>query len=1090
MTRISEDKENKIEPDDDIEEDYEHIPAVDRQLGHGCIDKIVFKNFLTYNYVECRPGPYLNVIIGPNGTGKSSIICGICLALGGSPKILGRSDNISDFVMHGKDEGANEVYIWDNNRKRSVAFSISIVSHKNSASYTIDGRHKKQSELKEESAKYNIQVDNPCTFLAQDKVKSFAEQGPQKLLYNTQKAGPKDLLEKHQKLEKESIDGSEYQNELNQLLKRGEQVELELKTKKQRADAYKEWFARNRIMTLLEIKKALIEYQNKLDILKEATQRVDNADKEVNNTKSQMEPVNKSIKSVDATIETLEKEIGELKNSNKNAIKKIEESLRHNSLDEKLQQAADELQKTQRTYAEWDKEKESITSDYNKYKNFYETHSQNFSPDENLPKLKDELYAEYTKIKEEETAITQKQSTYFRLDNQLHSNQNSQRNSLETKLRNIIKYRNNPAIPDAWEFYTKNKEKFRGQVYVPFLDVHIPDANNLVLFNNVVATRDLGIFIFSCPQDEDLLISKFRIDSSIVSQEMIQHFNEINVELSSQLAELGFTDFLLNLFKSSNSVGAYLNGLYNMDKILIGGKKVEDNYERVCQTAKEINPDFQLFLTRQLRIEVFSSRYDAKKVYVERKPLIYNNPRFDMEHTKSLIDVDNELQTLQKDKEILKQRQERVTKAKENIKVRVEEYKEKMKKEKEKSDEIERYREMTAKFKDKLKAFSKEKPNLEEAQAKYTEASNKILESAIGDFEKIVDSMEDQRNPINILALNCDELVRLIARRKQLKTEKEIFEEICRNNNENYQEKLKLRLEAKDEVDYRKSVFKNLAKCSPPGSSGEVSNDDKREFEQLLKEFKERAIPDDLEGIEKKIIDEQKKSSKDRQDGTEKDAEEYKKLVTEHDKLKQSINSATERNDRWKRRMDTELTSWLEQLRPMIDSINENFSVFFATLGCVGEVKLDEPENKYLISEYGIKILVKFRNGTCLRELNPQTQSGGERSVSTMLYIMALQNLCSVPFRCVDEINQGMDPSNERAVFNMMVKLLDNNNHDGGRGENGGGNNNKTQYFLLTPKLLNGLQFNEHVTVHVVHNGPAIENPLDWDPQHFLRRAI
>uniref|UniRef100_A0A915NAI4 Structural maintenance of chromosomes protein 5 n=1 Tax=Meloidogyne javanica TaxID=6303 RepID=A0A915NAI4_MELJA len=113
MNRISEDKENKIEPQDSFEEDYESTipPVVNRQLGHGCIEKIVFKNFLTYNYVECRPGPYLNVIIGPNGTGKSSIICGICLALGGSPKILGRSDNISDFVMHGKDEGSVELSI-------------------------------------------------------------------------------------------------------------------------------------------------------------------------------------------------------------------------------------------------------------------------------------------------------------------------------------------------------------------------------------------------------------------------------------------------------------------------------------------------------------------------------------------------------------------------------------------------------------------------------------------------------------------------------------------------------------------------------------------------------------------------------------------------------------------------------------------------------------------------------------------------------------------------------------------------------------------------------------------------------------------
>nr|CAD2175682.1 unnamed protein product [Meloidogyne enterolobii] len=882
---------------------------------------------------------------------------------------------------------------------------------------------------------------------------------------------------------KQSVEGSELQNELDQLIKRGEQVDLELKTKKQRADAYKEWAARNRILNLLEIKKSLIEYQNKLDTLKEASERVDIADRQVNESKAQLEPVNKSIKNVEATIESLEKEIGDLRNKNKTATKNIEDALRHNSLDEKLQKAADTLKKVQNTYAQWDKEKESITKEYDKYKNFYETLSQKFSPDENLPKLKDELYAEHAKIKKEELEITEKQTIYFRLDNQLHSNQNSQRNSMETKLRNLVKFRNNPAIPDAWEFYTKNREKFRGQVYVPYLDVHIPNANNLVLFNNVVASRDLGIFIFSCSQDEELLINKFKIDSSIVSQEMIQNFEETKVELSSQLGELGFVDFLLNLFKSSSPVGAYLNGLYSMDKLLIGGQKVEENYERICQAAREINPEFQLFLTRQLRIEVYSSRHNPKKIYVDRKTIIYNNPRFDMEHTKSLIDVDNELKKLQEDKEILKERQEKVAQAKEDFKRRGEEYREKMKKEKEKSDEIKRYRDHAAKCKDKLSQYSKEKPNLEAAQAAYNEASNKILETAIGDFEKIVDSMENQRDPINTIAINCDEHARLKSRLKQLKAEKDFFDQIHQTNKEDFQQKLKSRVEAKEEVEYRKSVFKQVAECSPPGSGGEVTNDDKRKFEKILKEFEEKQIPDDLESIELKNAEERKKSSKDRQDGTEKDADEYEKFLKEREILVKNIRLATEKNDRWKNKMDTELASWLEQLRPMIDSINEKFSQFFATLGCVGEVRFDEPENKYSISEYGIKIMVKFRNGTCLRELNPQTQSGGERSVSTMLYIMALQNLCFVPFRCVDEINQGMDPNNERAVFNMMVKLLDNN-----EGEGGGNNNNKTQYFLLTPKLLNGLQFNERVTVHVVHNGPAIENPLDWDPQRFLRR--
>lgn len=35
--------------------------------AHGSIVSMVFHNFLTYDDVVCRPGPYLNVIIGVRG---------------------------------------------------------------------------------------------------------------------------------------------------------------------------------------------------------------------------------------------------------------------------------------------------------------------------------------------------------------------------------------------------------------------------------------------------------------------------------------------------------------------------------------------------------------------------------------------------------------------------------------------------------------------------------------------------------------------------------------------------------------------------------------------------------------------------------------------------------------------------------------------------------------------------------------------------------------------------------------------------------------------------------------------------------------
>lgn len=62
-----------------------------------------------------------------------------------------------------------------------------------------------------------------------------------------------------------------------------------------------------------------------------------------------------------------------------------------------------------------------------------------------------------------------------------------------------------------------------------------------------------------------------------------------------------------------------------------------------------------------------------------------------------------------------------------------------------------------------------------------------------------------------------------------------------------------------------------------------------------------------------------------------------------------------------------------------------------------GEVRLDpDPKEQPDFSQFdkfGVQIKVKFRDKEQLQELDAQRQSGGERSVSTMLYLMALQVL-------------------------------------------------------------------------------------------------
>lgn len=54
----------------------------------GAIVRIKLTDFVTYTSAEFFPGPKLNMVIGPNGTGKSTLVCAICLGLGWGPQVL------------------------------------------------------------------------------------------------------------------------------------------------------------------------------------------------------------------------------------------------------------------------------------------------------------------------------------------------------------------------------------------------------------------------------------------------------------------------------------------------------------------------------------------------------------------------------------------------------------------------------------------------------------------------------------------------------------------------------------------------------------------------------------------------------------------------------------------------------------------------------------------------------------------------------------------------------------------------------------------------------------------------------------------
>ena len=143
------------------------------------------------------------MIIGPNGTGKSTLVCAICLGLGWETKHLGRAKDISEFVKHGARTATIEIELAkDPARQRANPVLTTKISREgNKVEYLIDGKKENKKRVIEFARSFSIQVDNLCQFLPQDRVVEFAALSPIELLAQTQRAAaPEYMTEWHQQL--------------------------------------------------------------------------------------------------------------------------------------------------------------------------------------------------------------------------------------------------------------------------------------------------------------------------------------------------------------------------------------------------------------------------------------------------------------------------------------------------------------------------------------------------------------------------------------------------------------------------------------------------------------------------------------------------------------------------------------------------------------------------------------------------------------------------------------------------------------------------------------------------------------------------
>lgn len=115
--------------------------------------------------------------------------------------------------------------------------------------------------------------------------------------------------------------------------------------------------------------------------------------------------------------------------------------------------------------------------------------------------------------------------------------------------------------------------------------------------------------------------------------------------------------------------------------------------------------------------------------------------------------------------------------------------------------------------------------------------------------------------------------------------------------------------------------------------------------------------------------------------------------------------------------LDKRLSRWREVLTLFLEQMTRRYNEILTTVGATGAIRVISSRE---IDKSGLEILVGFK-GNKPTPLDAFTQSGGERSIAMMAFLLALQQHITSPFRAIDEFDVHMDPKNREIITNLIM---------------------------------------------------------------------
>ncbi|KAI4176908.1 MAG: hypothetical protein LQ343_000765 [Gyalolechia ehrenbergii] len=1107
--------------DDALQEETLRSRRTKAKHQPGSIVRVKLANFVTYTAVEFLPGPSLNMVIGPNGTGKSTLVCAICLGLGWGPQHLGRAKDISEFVKHGEQEATIEVELAadPSRHRRNPVIRCSIKRENNKSSFSIDGKPSNKKAVIELCKSFTIQIDNLCQFLPQDKVVEFAAMTPVELLRSTQRAvAPQEMLDMHEELKEHRQKQKSLQAKVQV-----DQDALENLESRQRAQA--EDVQRMREREVIKQQVRFLEKSRPFPLYKEARNeytvaksRRKQASDELASLKSEVEP---SLRAVNAK-QAYQQQVDVATKTRRRVVQDAEKTA--DSIDRKLQSLHDRKGELEaEAEAEKNGGKESRKEVARLEQNIVRLKKQieDQPPDLDISGYNERIREKQRAIDDASQKITdlkrkQEDIGYHGKEKNTRVQQarhdlaslESQVGQQESKLKaaSIDTFR-------AWEWVKQHQDEFEKQVFgPPIVECSITDLRYVDQIETLFQRSQL--LTITCQTKND-----FKKLSSILHDRL--HLSEVNTQHMEgtlenfpppvdreQLGRFGLTGWALDYISGPEPVMAMLCATVRVHSTGVGDRDTNPQQFELLQNGPIENWVTKRSSYKITRRREYGPGASSTNVRDVRKAQVWTNQPVDIRAKRDLQEnIEGWQSELAEMKKELGDAQAEIEQLRTTIRENQEEARSLQTEKAAKQKAMAEIRALPTKLAQQEERLASAQQSIAEIRqrlqaiaSKQDELTHQRAQAAI-DYASAVEILQTHHatlyeSEIMLIEANSD-LQTLVERNtsgKDLLAAKEAEVERFTRETQCCQEAAKKVL--KNLQDVMANADEELDAFIRELPSEQTSEELESEIEsekarlELMHEGNDRGLIRDFEGREQRI----------------------KKLREGLEELWAELAEAEERVTGVRER-------WEPELDRLVGMISRSFGENMKEIGCAGEVGVAKEED---FENWSIKILVKFRESEPLTPLDSHRQSGGERAVSTIFYLMSLQSLTRSPFRVVDEINQGMDPRNERLVHRRMVGLAcsssslttntSNNNHphltngtnghtnatanqsfdsvtvngddDGdnndhnisyndtqGDMEGGGGG---SQYFLITPKLLPSLHYARGMRVLCIASGEHV----------------